>query len=207
MTSERLSLVSLSEGDIEKAGALLARAFQDNPLLVHMSPGSDDRRRISPSFFSAFVRLGYLAGEVFTTPNVEGVAVWFPPGVVDLDPDLMARAGVTELASAIGEEPLARIMPLFGKFEALRKRDASFPHWYLSLIGVDPEHQGKGVAGSLLRPQLTHADSEGLPCYLETCEPSNVSFYQKYGFVVVVDETDTESGVQMWTFLRPPSAA
>ena len=161
MTSGRLSLVSLTEGDIEKAGALLARAFQNNPLLVHMSPGSDDRRRISPSFFSASVRLGYLAGDVLATPNLEGVAVWFPPGVVAPDPDLMAKAGVTELASSIGQQPLARITPLVGKFESLRKRDASFPHWYLSIIGVDPEHQGKGVAGSLLRPKLTRADSEG----------------------------------------------
>ena len=206
MSTQPNNLLTLNETDIDRAGTLLARAFHNNPLLVHMSPDEEERKRKSPILFSAFVRFGYLVGKVFTTQNRDGVAVWIPPEATENDPDLIAKAGISELPTALGDETFSRVTTIFGKFEEFRKRDAAVPHWYLTLIGVEPEHQGKGVAGSLLRPMLACADDEGLPCYLETCEPTNVSFYQKYGFDVIVDELDTEIGVHIWTFLRQPGA-
>lgn len=204
MPTQEYKRVRLSEGQIDQAGSLFARAFQDNPLLVYMEPDGKERARISPAFFSAFVRFGHLAGEVSTTQNVEGVSIWLPPEVVDLDPELMAQAGITELPKVLGDEPFGRIMKFFGRLESLRKRDAAFAHWYLTLVAVEPDRQGQGVAGSLIRPMLARADSDGVPCYLETADPANVPFYEKYGFEVVVEEIEAESGVRLWTFLRRP---
>ncbi len=52
---------------------------------------------------------------------------------------------------------------------------------------------------------LARADAEQLPCYLETAEPSNVPLYLKYGFEIVVEEVEVESGVPIWTFVRQPA--
>jgi ribosomal protein S18 acetylase RimI-like enzyme len=199
------SPVPLSEEQIEPAGSLLARAFHNNPLLIHMSPDEGDRRRSSPAFFSAFVRYGYLAGEVSATDGtLDGVAVWLPPDAVEMDPDLMDQAGISALPSTVGAEAFGRIMTVFGHLDVLHKRDVQVPHWYLTLIGVDPQRQRQGIAGSLLRPMLAHADAERLPCYLETAEPANVPFYLNMGFEIVVEEVEPKSGIEIWTFLRQP---
>jgi MFS family permease len=52
------------------------------------------------------------------------------------------------------------------------------PHWYLWLLGVDPDRQGQGVGSALLAPILARADAEGLPCALETLTERNVWFYR-----------------------------
>ena len=201
------SPVPLSEEQIEPAGALLARAFHNNPLVIHMSPDEEERGRSSPAFFSAFVRYGYLAGEVSATEGtLDGVAVWLPPDAVEMDPDLMDQAGISALPSTVGAEAFGRMMTVFGHLDTLRRRDVTVPHWYLTLIGVEPERQGQGIAGSLLRPMLARADAERLPCYLETADPANVPFYLKKGFEIVVEEVEPKSGVEIWTFMRQPTS-
>jgi len=42
------------------------------------------------------------------------------------------------------------------------------PHYYLSVLGVDPGSQGRGVGSALLAPGLGLCDREGVPAYLET---------------------------------------
>ena len=204
MTLDRVrKCVPLSEDHVGQAGHLLSLAFFDNPLLQYIFPDERKRTRLSPSFFSAFVRYGHLAGEASTTEgSVDGVAVWFPPDAGETDPDLMEQAGVNALPSIIGVEPFDRAMTVIGHCDRLHARDVPFRHWYLSLVGVDPKKQGQGVASALLRPTLARADAESFPCYLETVEPTNVPFYRRLGFKVVVEDVEQSSGIRLWTFLR-----
>ncbi len=96
-------------------------------------------------------------------------------------------------------------MRILSRFGELRSRDAGFPHWYLSLVGVDPNAQGTGVGNALLRPLIAKSESDGLPCYLETVEPRNVRLYERLGFNILVEEAEPDSGLRLWTFLRRPS--
>lgn len=206
MTSERArNVVTLSESQIAAAGELLARAFAKDPLAVFMLPDDNKRARLIPHHFAAFVRCAHLAGKVLATEgSLDGVAVWFPPGAGELTQELMDHSGISALPAIVGADAFARVMGVFGHFEELHKRDVPTPHWYLALIGVMPEKQGQGIAGSLLRPILEQSDMEALPCYLETVEPTNLPFYRKHGFEVVVDDIETESGVRYYTMLRQP---
>ncbi|GJC89143.1 puromycin N-acetyltransferase [Colletotrichum liriopes] len=55
--------------------------------------------------------------------------------------------------------------------------------WYLSTLGVYPEHQGKGYGSLLVREGLRQVDKEGVPAWLiglGGVEP----FYERLGFVV-----------------------
>ena len=70
------------------------------------------------------------------------------------------------------------------------------------ILGVDPDHQGKGLGGALLQPALAKADQEGLPCYLETLEEKNLAFYGRHGFEVLVDDREPHSGLKFWTMIR-----
>jgi ribosomal protein S18 acetylase RimI-like enzyme len=77
-------------------------------------------------------------------------------------------------------------------------------HWYLYLLGVDPQHQGRGYASKLLNEMLTVTDGEGLPCFLETQGSQNVSMYQHFGFRVVDEFTVPNTQVTLVAMLREP---
>ena len=64
----------------------------------------------------------------------------------------------------------------------VEKHHPTEPHWYLEAIGCVPEARGQGVGGTLLEPVLARCDAEGLPAYLESSNPRNISFYERHGF-------------------------
>lgn len=193
----------LASDQIAAAGAVLARGFHDDALTVHMIPDAAARAYALPTHFTAFVRLGYLFGEVFSTPGESrGAAVWFAPGRWELGSAELDRAGVTALASALPDGAFAQFENVTGHLELLHKRDVPSDHWYLALLGVDTPWQGKGVGAALMCPVLDRANADGLPCYLETVQPRNVSFYEHHGFQVVVEDVEPSSGLRFWTFRR-----
>ncbi len=197
--------VPLLENQIDRAGHLLARAFQDDPLNIYALPDERERARLNPTYFSAFVRYGHVAGEVWTMEgSLDGVAIWLPPGGVDIQSDLAEQAGITSLPSILGVEPVDRKRNVFDYLDMLHRRDVQGPHWYLTIIGIEPNRQRQGVGSALLQPVLSRADAEGLPCYLETLNATNIPFYARHGFKIVVEDVEPKSGLRFWTFQREP---
>ena len=86
--------------------------------------------------------------------------------------------------------------------DAMHKRLAPFKHWFLQTIGVDPQFQGKGYAGELLRPMFARMDKEGLPCYLETLDEQNIQLYEHFGFKVVEKAIIPKTSLTSWAMLR-----
>lgn len=76
------------------------------------------------------------------------------------------------------------------------------PHWYLLILGVEPERQGQGIGSALIAPNLARADAEGLPCYLETAKEPNVMFYRRHGFEVRDEENIPGGGPKVWMMVR-----
>ncbi|MFX0004503.1 MAG: GNAT family N-acetyltransferase [Candidatus Hodarchaeota archaeon] len=76
------------------------------------------------------------------------------------------------------------------------------PHWYLFIIGVDPDFQGKGYAAQLIKPMLTRIDKEQIGCYLDTNNEENVDFYQYFGFNVLKEYQIPGTNVLNWSMLR-----
>ena len=55
------------------------------------------------------------------------------------------------------------------------------PHWYLDMLGVRKEFQGKGAGTTLLRWGLEKADEAGIEAYL-AASPAGTPLYKKHGF-------------------------
>ena len=205
MKSRGLEVTLLAENQVNAAGAVLARAFHDDPLSIYMLPDPIERARALPSHFTAFLRLGLLFGEVYSTPlEPEGAAIWLPPHGWEMTPEKTKEAGVDDLATLLPPGSFDRFLPVVRYTEPFHKKAVDPEHWYLFILGVDRKLQGQGLGGRLLQPILQRADRENLPCYLETFVALNIPFYERHGFRVVVHDVEPDSGIHFWTFRRDP---
>ncbi len=197
--------VQLPQTQIKDAGEVLARAFHDDPLFIWVLPDESKRARVLPWFMTFFARYCHRYGEVHTTAeNVEGTAVWVPPGRYPMSVTRLMLRGWILAPLKLGTRGYGRMMSAVNYWEKLHKRDVPPRHWYLMILGVDPPRQGRGIGAALLRPALAQADAERLPCYLETVKARNVPFYQRHGFEVLVEGDLPRDGPHFWTMKREP---
>jgi ribosomal protein S18 acetylase RimI-like enzyme len=200
-------IVRLEANQQSQAGEVLARAFHDDPLYTLVIPEGDKRARALPWLFDKVVRYSLLYGEVYTTPAVDGVACWLPPGRTKLTLGRMVRSGLHATPLKMGLAAYRRFDAYMGYADAVHARYAPEPHWYLWAIGVAPASQGKGIGSSLIQPILEQADAGGTACYLETEMERNIRFYEKHGFEVVGGGKVPELGIQVWAMVREPGNA
>jgi len=197
-------IVRLTDSQIPAAGATLARAFHDDPLMIYTIPDATERARLLPDMYARMIRFGVLTGEVYITAGaLEGVALWLPPNAKWTRENIEA-SGMHETATLIGDDAYQRYRDVVGREWQARERDMTAACWYLFLLGVEPIRQRRGLGGALMRPILERADKGHVPCYLETENQRNVAFYQKQGFDLIVNGEEAGStGVRFWTFSRP----
>lgn len=199
-------LVRLNQSQVKPAAEMLARAFQDDPLVVYFFPDAAERKNKSPHFFQILVRYGVLYGEAYAiSQNLEGVAVWLPSEKANRPFWGMIRSGVLSMLPKIGKGVLGRLWRCNKCAASVHRRHAPFRHWLLEPIGVDPVFQGRGYAGILLKAMLARMDEEHLPCYLDTQTEKNVAIYQHYGFKVVEEFAIPGTGFSNWAMLRKRS--
>jgi ribosomal protein S18 acetylase RimI-like enzyme len=196
--------IRLEPSQRRQAAALLARAFHDDPLYRLVTSDEEKRTRMLTWLFERVVRYGILYGQTFTTPGLEGVAGWLPPGRSALTLGRVIRSGLYATPLKMGWAAYRRFDAYMTYADKLHARYAPELHWYLWVIGVDPSCQGKGVGSGLLQPILAKADADGMPCYLETEREKNVRFYTKHGFRVVEQGQVPRLGVEVQAMRREP---
>jgi ribosomal protein S18 acetylase RimI-like enzyme len=198
--------VRLTTSQIDLAVEVLARAFFDDPELVYMTPDAARRMRLWPDMYRSLVHYAFLYGdEVYTTPGaVRGVAVWLPPGKSWSNIGGWFRTEAVRAAFRFRIGEIRRALRVLTSVDRVHGRCMTGPHWYLSLLSVEPSCQGQGIGGMLIQPTLARADADGLPCYLETATEKNVRFYRKHGFEVLAEERIPGGGPRFWAMVRNP---
>ena len=74
--------------------------------------------------------------------------------------------------------------------------------WYLSIIGILPEHQGQGLGVSLVKNVLDKTDPLKIPTYLETFSPRNITFYNRIGYQVIDSFHEPTTDAKYWLMQR-----
>ena len=134
-------------GDTGPAAALLSRAFADDPLMAWVIPDERVRRQRLPGLFAAQVGNAHLGGFYETDVMcaggpILGCALWSPPGA---SPSVLQQLVAVATVPVI---PMSRLVMALSTFQEInRAHPKEPPHWYLSLLGVDPPAQRTGVAG------------------------------------------------------------
>jgi GNAT superfamily N-acetyltransferase len=187
----------------DDALAALARAFWPDPLFGFFNPDKLKEYGMLPKVFSAFLAdaapfdrtWGAMVGD-----RVVGAAVWVPPGGMPRtkrrEAMMQARVGrllITGTNRRLGLQLLTEV----------DKVHPAEPHWYLALLGTDPVAQGSGVGGALLQPALELADTDGVPCYLETQKEENLAFYGRHGFELL-HTISVPGSPTVWGMRRAP---
>ena len=162
------------------AGRVLGSAFTTDPVFGWLMSGRSGVERRLAMVFTAFAEAAERTADaqVLLDPSLRGASIWRPPGQWKAPVLDVARNG-PRLLRAFGPG-VVRSLRLLAKVEAAHPRE---PHWYLEAVGVVPDARGEGVGGPLLTPVLERCDAEGLPAYLESSNPRNITFYERHGFV------------------------
>lgn len=185
------------KADREVIAATLARAFADDPATSYIFPDRDERVRRLPKMFRLIFDED-VGGMPLITGNGEAATLWRKPGQAEIGKLEMLRQ-LFPLIGAFGSA-LGRAMRVG---EAIDAHHPPGPYWYLHIAGVDPAHQGRGLGSASIGQGLARAREDGMPAFLETATPRNVSLYQSLGFEVI-DEWDVpKGGPHFWSMLNP----
>jgi ribosomal protein S18 acetylase RimI-like enzyme len=159
------------QGEVE---SLIVLAFSADPM-ARWSLGRAERYlAVMPQLVRAFGGRAFAAGTAHVVEGFGGAALWLPPGV---------EADVERLGAIMQEHADPSILPdVMRVFEEMDRFHPKGPHWYLPLIGVDPTSQNHGHGSALLQYALARSDADGLPTYLESSNPRNITLYQRHGF-------------------------
>lgn len=180
--------------------AMLARAFDDDPVARYLFPSGRRRPAGLRTFFGLQMTRDLLRyGGVYTTEGRLGAALWAPPGKPPPSP-IQSLLTVLPVVPFVVGQTLRRSLRFLARVEALHPQE---PHWYLETLGTEPERQRRGIGSALLGPVLRQADEEGVRCYLESSKEQNLPFYRRHGFEVT-QEVRLEEGPMIWAMWRDP---
>jgi GNAT superfamily N-acetyltransferase len=196
-------LKELTLREIDSAASMLARAFDGDPLMnafFSRSPIPPDEARFELFRYSCLIRLyldwpliGLVEGS-----HIRGVTCVSYPGTPDR-PEEIERI-YEHLKSRLGP---ASVQMLDQYAQIVDEHRPEESHHFLAVLGVDPDHHGRGFGGILLeevhRQAALHPDSDGVA--LDTENPKNLSFYRRFGYELTA-ESDL-AGIKIYHFFRP----
>jgi ribosomal protein S18 acetylase RimI-like enzyme len=189
---------------VPEAAGVLARAFADNPgvlAVLDRHPAGARRtafERISLGFLQAARQYGSVTAAV-EQDRLAGVMLVYPPAAYPVP--MIGQWLMAKPVLATGPRATWKFSCMASHMRRVHLRTR---HYFLFMIGIDPEDQGKGYGGRLLRRLNDLADRAGVDCYLETDKRESVSLYEHFGYRITRDDTIPALGnLRMWTMTRP----
>lgn len=203
MSSARLATAA----DVPQLALTIARAFADDPVAAWSCPSQSFRPHVLERFHGTRLRQLIARGEVWTTDELKSAALWAPPGLwnTTLREDIELARSIYQPRALAHPVVLARSpMVALALTNVERKHPASPDHWYLAVVGTDPDAQGRGLGGMVLSPVLEQCDADGIGAYLESSKESNIAYYARLGFRVM-QEHRLPRGPSVWAMWRDPA--
>ena len=164
MESDKLYRVQ--KEDLPKVEKMLNQCFAHDPLYETLIPDPEVRKNLMPELFKCDMDEFYATCEIFAdSADLNSVLVVSD----EAEPYNVFQFYFTEAMAALQTDSY------------LIKEDPSLNIIYLA---VDPSMQHHGIAAELLEEAIGYAQKHKLMISLETHNPKNVEFYEKFGFKV-----------------------
>ncbi|GAB2672322.1 GNAT family N-acetyltransferase [Saccharopolyspora gloriosae] len=173
----------------------LVSAFVDDAVSRWLVPDADAREQVYLDWFDLVVEHADRVGAVKAAGPV--VEVWLR-GTEGEPPRMLDEEGERRMA-----ESAAPFLDRIGALgELTGARHPLEAHWYLSLIGVVPDHQRTGVGTAALAASLREYDRAGLPTYLEASSLASRALYSRLGFADLGGPIELPGGPELYPMWR-----
>jgi len=166
-----LTVVAATRAEVPRLAGVLSAAYLDNPVFDWMFDGDQAIRH--PAYFEAFLHLGMDAGRVEQTADGMAVAVW-------IDGAIVAERAVLDRFRAEVRLACGHHLARWRKLYSGRLPVHGAGCWELALLGVRPDHQGRGH-GRLLLDHATGWRGD-VRAYAELPSRRLVNFFARHGF-------------------------
>ena len=183
-----------TERDLDSVTGVLTAAFESDPVWGWAFPDRADLEVWWRFNIRSALRLSW----VWILGDFAAVSMWIPPGESELTAE--EEAQVEPMIKELVGSRAPQVMELLERFDSSHPERP--PHYYLSLLGIDPAHRGQGHGMALLEQNLATIDAEGLPAYLESSNPMNDPRYEQRGFRRIGEFTRPDEQLTVATMWR-----
>jgi ribosomal protein S18 acetylase RimI-like enzyme len=203
---ERILKTKMHE-EIEKASETLSKAFYNDPIWSGFIPDDEKRKDMLPLMFEFSLNYAHKNGTIqLTSENIEGVAVWLTEKRADMSfiriifsnyfIQMMKKLGKYKKDMKIMQKTMKVLQKERKKIMKGKK------YLYLMALGVNPEYQGNGFGGKLLRRLIEESKRLDVPVYLETETEENVIMYEHFGFKTIKEIDFPKFSFHIWQMIR-----
>ena len=159
------------------------------------------RQRVLESYFEYSLAEAQLTGHcVLANDPTLGAAAWLLPRTVEIEAN-ESEAKDSFLQALLGPKGFKNYQGILSFMSPRAARHVEKNAWYLSIVGVHPSAQSKGLGQQLLLPTLGLAAEQQVPCYLETFTSRNLAFYARLGFQSAAEYLEPTTGAR-YTIMR-----
>lgn len=181
--------------DEKKIAALVGLAFAADPAVRWLLPDPYDYLKSNETYVRLSSGPAFDNSSAFIIGSMCGAALWLPPGIaVDRSP--LAEFNKQTIDPALLDDHAA------SKKKCCTYRPVE-PHWYLTLIAVDPAKRGRGYGAALMSHALEIVDRDKRSAYLESTNAANLSLYKRFGFELLAEVRIGQSPAR-YPMLREP---
>lgn len=188
--------------EIPAAVDVLARAFYADPVWSWAFPDPERRLEQHRAVWGLVANAALSYESAWLSGDCAAVALWIPPG----KPELLAEdeERLEGLLTELLGDGATRVLETFECFEAAHP--TAEDHYYLSLLGTNPDQRGRGLGMGLMAATLERIDTEGAPAFLESSNPINTPRYERLGFAVCGEFELPDGGPSVTQMWRDPAA-
>ncbi|MGK7948165.1 MAG: GNAT family N-acetyltransferase [Xenococcaceae cyanobacterium] len=197
-----INTVELTPKDFDRAAALLAEAFYDNPLHVYIFPNPNNRLKAIRWMLRGNLNKNLNSrkniGQSFAlvepkryhrVRKIKAMAFWNPPHGDAVSFFSLVQEGLLTMPLRFGWDSFSHLFEVIEEIEIVKKQTLNdTPAWYLNNMVVAPDLRSKGIGTKILSQQLHQVvEPSGFPAVLVTQREANVRFYQRLGFEVATE--------------------
>lgn len=168
-----------TEADRQRVYDIIFLAFSNDPVTRWLIPSASDYCNHFRDFIHAMAGEAVDRGTALMTEDGTAAALLFSPGY-------------HENVEAM-QEVMARFLPdaRYAEVGTMNDDISHFHHaaheaigdyWYLSMLGIDPTWQNRGIGSAMMRRVLELIGKD--PAFLLSSNPRNVSLYQRFDFEI-----------------------
>ncbi|WP_342723956.1 GNAT family N-acetyltransferase [Bradyrhizobium sp. B097] len=196
-SGQRESIKVVAPEDRPRVIAILTIAFAVCPLLRWLYPEPDRFLRHFAGFLDFYAGDPYAdqSGAYFDGGD-KGALLWLT--------DKAPRDDAAMMKFLLGSVPDYRRTETEKIFEEFGKYHPKEPHWYFTMLGIDPIHQRSGLGGLLYRHGLAILDEAKGLAFSEATSLRAARLYERLGWQIV-GEVQIGSSPPFFPMLRPSS--